>query len=354
MAEAVEREKKAQKKARPAQKRKRRQGAGDEPSPNSPKNRTAKKTGSKGAGEERSVSRTRGAASGITLVGVLGRILPVVSMAAAFVAVVFLFRYLVPPAQEVEPEYVPQDPQVAASSSNVEEYWGLEDKWLASGVFTTGNKELDVQVKEFCDALTMEGLSAHDNAQTTFNTIVWSGYEERTAEEKPSGADWDKAAARHFFTTGVPAEGVGGTGDVYEFAAAISYCLRYFGFTDALAVPVLRGTLATGQTSSALVVVTNEYGMSCVCDPTLLADGWMLDRDLYSIVVENIEQDLTSVEALGLSVQTVQPSEMEADTGFDADADADTDTTYNTGEEEYATDADGSYDEYSDEYDWSY
>ena len=241
----------------------------------------------------------------LSVMQVVGRILPVVCLALAFVAVVILYRKLMPQTvgeTTAQSSVVPSE-QVLASSSNPDSYAGLEDKCLASGLFTTGNKELDKQVQEFCDALTVEGSSARDNANTVFNTIVWSSYEERGPNEYPSGTEWTIASARHYFAGATPAEGQPGSGDVYDFAAAIAYCLRYFGFYDALAVPIVKGTLATGQTNSALVIVSNEYGLPCVCDPTLAAEGFMLDRGLYTIVVENIGQDLTAVEALGLDVQ---------------------------------------------------
>ena len=96
---------------------------------------------------------------------------------------------------------------------------------------------------------------------------------------------------------------MGGAGDVYDFAAVASYCLRYFGFTDALAVPIVKGNDSTGKMGSALVVVSDESGQECVCDPTLAAEGFMLDRSLYNITVDNIGQDLSPVEARGLKVE---------------------------------------------------
>lgn len=235
-----------------------------------------------------------------TSLGIVGYLLPIVSLVIAFVAVAMLYHRLMPPttATDTEADAV-VDSQVAASSSNVQQYYGLEDQWVSSAVFTTGNKDLDVKVKQFCDALTVEGASASDNARKVYNTIVWSAVEGRAESEKPTGNDWDKIAALHYFSTGSPEEGLGGAGDVYDFAAATSFCLRYFGYTDALAIPVI----LSSQEGSALVVVSDEYGRGMVCDPSLAANGWMLDRSAYSIEVEDIEQNLEAVEAMGLSVQ---------------------------------------------------
>lgn len=249
---------------------------------------------------------------------VLERILPVLSVAIAFVAVVLLYRKLMPPPVEQgvdEPKAATvQDAQVAASSSNTEAYTGVEDRWTPEGVFMSGDKELDEQVKAFCDALTVEGAAVGDNARTAYNKIIWSNFAERSVSETPTGSTWAIAAARHYFSSGNPAAGEGGSGDVYDFAAATCYCLRYFGFYDAIAVPVLRGTAESGQSSSALVLVSDENGIGRVCDPTLAGDGWMLDRDLYDIVVEDIGQDLTQVESMGLYVQKNTDGEIQQQT----------------------------------------
>ena len=283
------------------------------PSPDE-REKSADRKGSDAAGGKRAADAEKKPRKPMSVAQVVGRILPVLCLALAFVAIVALYRKLMPQTVDetaVQPATAPSE-QVLASSSNPDSYAGLEDKWLASGLFTTGNKELDAQVRDFCDALTVEGSSARDNANNVFNTIVWSQYEERGPNEQPSGTEWTIASARHYFSTASPADGQPGSGDVYDFAAAISFCLRYFGFYDAYAIPIVKGTLATGQTNSALVIVSDEYGQACVCDPTLAAEGFMLDRGLYTIVVDNIGQDLTTVEALGLDVR--QPQELSGGT----------------------------------------
>lgn len=263
-----------------------------------PRKDTARRASSAGERPKRS--------GGVTVKGVLGLILPMVSLVIAFVAIVLLFRRIMPPVVEepVEEPVAAQDPQVAASSSHVEEYTGVDDHWVPEGKFTTGNRELDAEVKAFCDALTVQGSTPRANAQVAYNTIVWSDFRDRTEAEMPSGPDWDKAAAHQFFSSGTPEEGKGGSGDVYEYAAAACYCLRYFGFYDAQTIPVVGYSTTSGDMGSALVFVSDEYGQGCVCDPSLSGDGWMLDRDLYyDVVVANIEQDLSGAEALGLTIQ---------------------------------------------------
>lgn len=236
-----------------------------------------------------------------------GRIFPVLSVALAFTAIVLLYRRFMPRvSQATSSETVAT--QAVSSNSVQNSYQGVEDPWSSSGYFTTGNVELDLWVKEFCDALTEEGNSAASNAKNTFNSIVSSEYEERTENQEPHGDEWDIVSARHYFSSGNPAEGIGGVGDEYEFAAATAFCLQYFGFEDAWAIPIIKEDTYAGEVHSALVVVTDENEQKCVCDPELLANGWMVRQSEYDITVENIGQDLKKAEQRGLAVQKDDPS----------------------------------------------
>lgn len=237
------------------------------------------------------------------------RALPVVSVLLAFVGMVLLYRHVFPWIASA-PEPAPEEQAATEEASSEPADTGVEDPWVKSGLFTMGDTQLDAQIKAFCDALSMEGNTALQNAQLVYDTIVWSAYEERTAEQKPAGRDWDVALLRHYFSTGNPELGEGGSGDAYEFAAATCYCLRYFGFSDAMAVPVLKTDDNGNEVGSALVIVTDADGERCVCDPAMSGDGWMIGLDRYdTIVVEDIGQDLTAVEDLGLETKQVeQPS----------------------------------------------
>lgn len=240
------------------------------------------------------------------------RVLPVLSVILAFVGMVILYRNVFPWIAAVpEPEPTAEEQAVAEDASAEPSYKGVEDPWVESGLFTMGNAELDAQIKAFCDALSVEGSTAAQNAQFVYDSIIWSSYEERTADQKPAGRDWDVALMRNYFSTGNPELGEGGTGDAYEFAAVTAYCLRYFGFEDAIAIPVLKTDDNGNETGSALVLVTNSDGERCVCDPTLSVDGWMIGLDRYdTIVVEEIGQDLSTVESLGFKTkQSEQPSQ---------------------------------------------
>lgn len=269
----------------------------------------AAKQGKKKQPSEKAQSKDAHAVKGLQFSAgdIWGRILPVLSVALAFSAIVLLYRRFMPRvSQATSSETV--ETQAVSSNSVQNSYQGVEDPWSSSGFFTTGNVELDLWVKEFCDALTEEGNSAATNAKNTFNTIVWSDYEERTENQEPHGDEWDIVSARHYFSSGNPAEGIGGVGDEYEFAAATAFCLQYFGFEDAWAIPIIKEDAYAGQAHGAVVVVTDENQRKCVCDPTLLANGWMVAQSEYDLTVENIGQDLKKAEQRGLTVQKDDPS----------------------------------------------
>ncbi|MDO4536694.1 MAG: hypothetical protein Q4B54_00905 [Coriobacteriales bacterium] len=272
--------------------------------------------------------------------GPLGYILPIMSLAVALVGSAYLFRhFFIEPkeaAAEAAAAKTAAEPIVYADNQAV--YNGVSDPWYPEGYFTTGYEDLDQQVKQFCDAVSVKGNSARQNAQLAYNQIIWSNYEGRTEDQKPSGDGWDVASARHFFSTGSPKDGLGGSGDFYEYAAAASFCLRYFGYSDAFATPSLTST----QESIAVCLVTDENGYGCVCDPTYATEGWMLNRSMYTVTVEDLGQDLTKAQALGLKV--VNKSAQNA-TNLDGSPVSNGQDAGN-GTDEYGYDAYG-YDEYA-------
>lgn len=280
------------------------------------------------------------------------RLLPIVSAVCGFVAIVLVYRVAFPwiaadkstsevPLQAVaEPTYAEQDPNV---------YRGVEDKW-AGGWFASGSEELDKQTKAYCDALSLEGNNARANAQVVYNAIVQSDYKYRSENEQITGDNWAEAAAKQFFSTGAPAEGIGGSGDEYEFAAATAYCLRYFGYNDAMAVPIIRSDTQEG---SAVCLVTDENGNALLCDPAMGTDGWFRDRSQYKIVVDNIGQDLSKVQAMGLTVADSQGSEETSADGTVSDSystynDYGTDSSYDSGSMNTTTGYNTGYDTSSD------
>lgn len=199
---------------------------------------------------------------------------------------------------------IAEDPAEAA----VEEYKGVEDPWTETLLYTSGNADLDQQVKDFCDALSKNKDSAEKNAQAVYDVIVQSEYEPRTVDEMPTGSDWTLGAAHHYFAAAKPKEGEGGKGDYYEFAAVAAYCLRYFGFEDAIAAPVVSSSMG-GGIGSALVFVTDSKGNKRVCDPYYNVNGWMLEQSAYkNVVVEDIGQDLEPFESMGLGIRRQDPN----------------------------------------------
>ena len=257
----------------------------------------AKKEGTRKARKERQPLSAR---------EIVGRIIPVLCLAAAFAGIVAVYHFLFPRVVESET-------QESASSASAGQgdagtvvdqnaYAGVEDPWYASGTFTVGDEKLDKKIKAFCDGLSTPGSDPRTNAQVVFNNIVLSTYVDRGEDQKPAGPNWVMACAREFFSDDSTETGVTGVGDYYEFAAATAYVLRYFGYSDAIAVPVQVPT-GTGETyGSAYCLVTDENGLACLCDPSMGTAGWMLDRYSHDVLVEDIGQDLSTVEAMGLSI----------------------------------------------------
>lgn len=295
---------------------------------------------------------------------VVGRIVPVLCLIAAFAGVVGIYRLLFPPAAagEVQTDApaagIAQGDTTSAQDPNA--YAGIEDPWYASGTFTTGDEKLDKKVKAFCDGLSTPGSDARTNAQVVFNNIVISTYIDRGEDQKPAGPNWVLACAREFFGDDTIETGVTGMGDYYEFAAATAFTLQYFGYSDAIAVPVQVAT-GTGETyGSAYCLVTDENGLACLCDPSMGTAGWMMDRYSHDVLVEDIGQDLSTAEAMGLSIlrssndgdQSVgneTPSDENETTGQSSSTEDNAtaeheDYGYDTPYDEYA--AYGEYDEY--------
>ena len=290
--------------------------------------------------------------------GFVGKLLPILCAVAGFVAIIMVYRVTFPwiAGDKTSADATTQQAASASSSTQAQaaSYSGVSDVWTG-GLFTTGSEELDAQVKAYCDALTMEGYGAKANAQQVYNNIVWSDYVERGPDEMLSGDNWDVAAAKHFFSTGKPSEGISGEGDAYEFAAVTSFCLRYFGYSDAFAIPIIR---SDNLEHGAVCLVSDENGTARLCDPILGTEGWMLDRSLYNLTVENIGQDLTQVEALGLKTvqqQTTdgQATESQNSTSTGAGASGYNSSAYDSGSE-HGYDSYG-YDEYGyDTYAYGY
>ena len=240
--------------------------------------------------------------------GIIGKILPVFAVVLALVGATLLYRYVFPPVApaeevaggELENTTTAED---ANAASNV--YNGVESPYTYSGYFSTGNDELDLQIKTFCDAIADPTLEARDNAKKVFEKIAQnSTYVMRSMSDLPGGPEWYLVCAEQYFASATPDQGLPGSGDYYDYAAAISYCLKYFGFSDALAIP-LTDTTGTSY-GQAAVIVTDVSGTPCICDPSKPYAGWMLDSYTQNLTVQNIGQDIAQEEAMGLTVQEVE------------------------------------------------
>lgn len=156
-------------------------------------------------------------------------------------------------------------------------YEGVEDPWVTSGRFTTGDKDLDSQVKKFCDAHATKGKSAWDNAYDTFCNITWSDYDEWEGNQHPHTYDWTVNYAKDFFSRG---------GNCFSMAAAMQWCLRYYGYSDAHAELTYQERQSGGWLDHGLTWVTDpQTGEIHMVDSELSTKGWMLPAGAYNVEV---------------------------------------------------------------------
>lgn len=166
-------------------------------------------------------------------------------------------------------------------------YLGVDDPWVPSGKFTTGDAELDTMLKEYCDANSSPDKTAEENAYSVYLAISWSEvYEQQDDEEMPNqhpqGPDWDILYSKQFLWRG--------GGNCYEFSAITGFALQYFGYADAHGEPCEILRESGGYGPHGLVVVTNKDGSPCICDNAMGSNGWMLRSDIYTYYIEDIGQ----------------------------------------------------------------
>ncbi len=243
------------------------------------------------------------------LLDVVALILPILCLGAALYSSVWVFRRVNNTVVAAEKQLEAAEQQATAETKPEPAYGGVQDPWIGAGTFTVGNEELDHQIKNFCDSHTSQGDTATDAAKATYTAIAESAYLDQV--EKPSGRDWVSRSAKQYFNS--LQQGGVYQGDYYEFASVTALCLRYFGFSDAIAVPVLYDMQNGGQYGSALCLVSDVDRQGKVCDPSLGADGWMLDRTGYNILVDDIGQNLDAAEGLGLKIQRKDANTNETD-----------------------------------------
>ena len=160
---------------------------------------------------------------------------------------------------------------------------GVEDPWVESGTVTTGDSVLDGEVKAFCDSIADKSKMDQDTALLeVYKGVAWSEYVERAAAQKPSGKNWRIEFARMYYENGC-------SGNCYEFAAFLSYCMQYLGLSDATAQGVLIEMQAGDWGDHGIVYVTNTDGSKCLCDTAMGTNGYMLPESTYNIQMQDFE-----------------------------------------------------------------
>ena len=157
---------------------------------------------------------------------------------------------------------------------------GVEDPWSPTGYFTTGDAELDQLVKNYCDSQAQDGLDAGDNAYYTYLHISWIDYVENDQNQRPWDVegDWRVTYAKQCFTNM--------TANCYEFAAAIQYIMRYYGYADAIAEPCLVLRQSGNWGDHGLVFLTSLDGRQCLIDASLSSNGWLLPATSLSYTLD--------------------------------------------------------------------
>lgn len=159
---------------------------------------------------------------------------------------------------------------------------GVDDSWLESGSYTTGDKILDTEVKAYCDSIADPSMGLENGAFEVYKAIAWSDYVERENAQHPSGADWRIVYARQFYENGC-------SGNCYEFAAFLAYCFQYLGLSDAHAEGALIQLESGSWGDHGLVYLTYTDGSACLCDTALGTDGWMLSAGAYNVQIQDFE-----------------------------------------------------------------
>lgn len=159
---------------------------------------------------------------------------------------------------------------------------GVESPWTKSGKFTTGDDTLDKEVKTFCDKNSGTGLAQADAALEVYKAVAWADYVERDNAQDPKGKDWRIVYAKQYYENDC-------SGNCYEFAAFLAYCLQYMGYEDAVSQVVIVELQSGGWGDHGLVFLTDTNGRACLCDTSLGTDGWLLDADAYNVEIQDVE-----------------------------------------------------------------
>ena len=159
---------------------------------------------------------------------------------------------------------------------------GVDSPWIKSGKFTSGDAVLDSEVKAFCDSIANSSMDRDAAVLEVYKGVAWSEYVERDAAQHPAGKNWRTEFARMYYENGC-------SGNCYEFAAFLAYCMQYMGFGDAKAEGVLIQLQGGGWGDHGIVYVTSSDGTKCVCDTARGTDGWMLPESTYNVQIQDFE-----------------------------------------------------------------
>ncbi len=169
-----------------------------------------------------------------------------------------------------------------SSKSQTKTAGGVESPWTDSGTFTTGDASLDEDVKKFCDERATTDMDIDTALTEVYTGVAWSEYVERDDAQHPSGKDWRIEYAHKYYDHDC-------SGNCYEFAAFLSYCLQYMGLEDAHAEGILLELQSGGWGDHGIVFVTNTEGEACLCDTSLGLKGWMLPETSYNLEIQDFE-----------------------------------------------------------------
>lgn len=158
---------------------------------------------------------------------------------------------------------------------------GVESPWLASGKFTSGDDTLDKEVKEFVDKNCGKSKDVDEAALEVYKAIAWSEYVERDDAQDPKGKDWRQEYARKYYEHDC-------TGNCYEYATFLSFCLQYMGYDDAIAQACIIEKESGDWGDHGLVFVTNTDGSKCMCDTSYGVNGWMIPAGSYNVQIKDV------------------------------------------------------------------
>ena len=180
--------------------------------------------------------------------------------------------------QGTDPTKIAATMQAEREAANLKDgYKGVESPWVDGGYFTTGDKDLDKQVKDFCDKHSSKDKTVDENAYNTFCNITWSDYNEWEGNQYPRTYDWTVDYAKDFFSKG---------GNCFSMASAIQWCLRYFGYSDAHAELTYQERQSGMWLDHGLTWVTDKKsGEIKMVDSEMAANGWMMKPSSYSVEI---------------------------------------------------------------------